>query len=120
LEFLAVWAAEVEFVAGEANWDGIAWLPLTGDVALGCRGIVFARVYHAFYVDDNGAANEVRGRLAKDLGFGLVPVFVIVAFDGSVPMVEFGGTAADGLLHFRRVVPRTPRHIRIASRNQDC
>ena len=59
-------------------------------------------------------------RRAEDFGFGLVPVFEVMAFDGSLPMVELGGAAADSFSHLRRVVPGAPRHIRIASRIQDC
>jgi hypothetical protein len=120
LQFLAVGAAEIELVAGETNGDGIAGLPFAGGVAIGGGGIVFTRVDHAFNIDNDRAANQVRGRFAKDLGFGLVPVFVVATFDGSAPLVEFGGAAADSLLHLRRVVPGVPRHIRIASRIQSC
>jgi hypothetical protein len=115
LKFLYVGAPKIEFVAGEANGYGIAWLPLAGSVAISYGGIVFTGVNDAFYIDNDGAANEVRSRLAEDLGFGLVPVFVVVTFDGSLPMVKLGGAAANGLLHFRRVILGAPRHIRLAS-----
>jgi hypothetical protein len=120
LEFLAVGAAEVEFVAGEAGWDGVARFPFAGSVSLGAGGFVFAGVNHALKVDYYSTKNGICGELAEDFGFGLVPVFEVMAFDGSLPMVELGGAAADSFSHLRRVVPGAPRHIRIASRIQDC
>jgi len=60
LEFLAVGAAEVEFVAGEADRDGIARFPLTGSVALGRGGFVLPGVDDALEVNDYRAANVVR------------------------------------------------------------
>jgi hypothetical protein len=115
LEFAAVGAAEVEFVAREADGDGIAWFPLAGSVASSCGGFIFAGVDHALEIHDDGAANAAGSGFAKDFGFGLVPVFGVVALDGSALLVEFGGTAADGFLYFRRVVPKRPRHIQLAS-----
>jgi hypothetical protein len=118
LEFLAVGAAEIQFIAGKANGHGIAWLPLPRGVTLGCCGIVFTGVDHSFYINHDGAANEVRSRLAEDFGFGLVPVFKVVTFDGAALLIELGGATTDGFSHFRRIVLGTPRHIRIASRMQ--
>jgi hypothetical protein len=120
LEFLAIGPAEVEFVAREANGNGIACFPLAGSVALGSCSFVFPGVDHALEADDNSAASGVRGGFAKDLGFGLVPVLGVTAFEGSALVVELSGAASNGLLHLRRVVPRPPRHIRTASLFQDC
>jgi len=120
LEFAAVGAAEVEFVTGETNGHGIAGFPFAGRVAIGRGGFVFAGVDHALDVDDDGAANRVSGGFAKDLGFGLIPVSTLRPFDGSGALVEFSGTAADGLLYLRRIVPRHPRHTRAASPFQVC
>ena len=43
LEFAAVGAAEVEFVAGEADGDGVAGFPFAGSVAIGRGGIRIPR-----------------------------------------------------------------------------
>ncbi len=112
LEFASVAAAEVEFVAGEANGNGLAWFPFPGSVAIGGGGFVFPGVDYALDVDDDGTANGVSGGFAKDLGFGLVPVVDVVAFDCAALPVEFSGPAADGFLYLRRIVPRHPRHTR--------
>jgi hypothetical protein len=112
LEFASVAAAKVEFVAGDANGNGLAWFPFPGSVAIGGGGFVFPGVDYALDVDDDGAANEVSGRFAKDLGFGLVPVVFVVAFDRAALPVKFSGPTPDGFLYIRRIVPRHPRHTR--------
>jgi hypothetical protein len=66
-------------------------------------------------VDDDGAAGEVRDGSVQDFGFGLVPVFLVAAFESSALLVKFGGAAANGLLHLRRIVTGGPRHIETAS-----
>jgi len=119
LEFAAVGAAEVEFVAGEADWDWVAGLPLAGSVAIGRSAFVFASVDHALDVDDDGAANGSADGFPQDLGFGLIPVFGVLTCNLAAALVDFGGAAAYSFSHFRRIVPGHPLHSKSASPIQD-
>ncbi len=88
--------------------NGIAGFPLAGGVAVGGGGFVFAGVDHALKVDDNGAANGISRGFAKDLGFGLVPVFDVVAFDGSALLVESQWRGGGWPLAFQESSSRNP------------
>jgi len=103
LEFAAVGAAEVELVAGKADWDGFAWAPFAGGVAVGRVWFVFAGVDDTLHIDNDGASNRVNREFADDFGFGLEPVFGVVASEASAALKEFGSAAANRFLHLRRI-----------------
>jgi hypothetical protein len=71
------------------------------------------------HVDYDGAADRVDGEFANDFGFGLEPVFAIVAHKPSTALKEFSGTAADGLLHLLGIFPEDLPHAG-GLKSEDC
>jgi hypothetical protein len=61
LEFAAVEAARVEFVANQANRNTNARVPFAGNLAILKGRFVFPGVDHLLNLDDDGAANRASG-----------------------------------------------------------
>ncbi|MGA7927595.1 MAG: hypothetical protein WCA20_16585 [Candidatus Sulfotelmatobacter sp.] len=61
MEFAAVGAARVGFVASEAIGTRIARAPFAGNVAIGKSGFVFPGVDPTLNLNDEGAAKGVTG-----------------------------------------------------------
>lgn len=80
MQFAAVGGAQVEFVASETHRHWIAGLPFTRYITIGSLGFILPGVNHSLDVNDDGA-DRGGGRLAKDFGFCLIPVFSVLATD---------------------------------------
>lgn len=102
-EFTAVGAAQKEAVAFQSGDDTIAGLPLAGQIAIGRGYVVFAGIDDAFEVNHDRGMRNVSGGFTENFGFGLAPVFDVVAFGRSTEPVKFGGAPTDCLLHVRGV-----------------
>ena len=113
LQFPAVGTAKVKFIAVEANGDAISGFPFAGDVTIGGSEVLFPGVDHAIQINDDRAAREVRSGFTENFGLGLIPVFDVVAFDGSALPVQLRGAASDGILQFRRSIPGFLRHTEL-------
>jgi hypothetical protein len=61
LKFPAIGSAKIEFVAGEANGNGVPGLPFAGGVVVSACRFVFPGIDDAVEVHHDGAADRVGG-----------------------------------------------------------
>src|SRR5450755_53769 len=100
-EFPAVAADDEHLVAFDADGNGSAAVEFATGIAIGVGRVVFGDVLQAVHVDDDGGTAGA-GKLVKNFGFGLRPIFPITAGNVSVAMVDFLGAATDGLMQVWR------------------
>jgi hypothetical protein len=118
LQLATVAPTKVEFVAGKTNGNGVARFPFARSIAVGRSEFIFPGIDNAVQVYHDGAANRVRGGFTKNLGFGLTPIFEVVAFGLSPTLVKLSRPSPDGFSLFRGIVLRSPLHTTTASRFQ--
>src|ERR1700722_12352189 len=110
LQFPAVGTAKEKSIAFESNWDAISHFPFAWDVTAGGSEVIFPGVDHAFQINHNRGAGEVRSGFTQNLGFGLLPVFDVLTFQGAALPVQLLGAVSDGILQLKRRILGFLRH----------
>src|SRR5580693_8699734 len=98
LQFPAVRTAKEKFIAFESNWDAISRFPFTRDVTVGGSEVIFPGVDHAFQINHDRGAREVRSGFTQNFGFRLLPVFEVLTFQGAALPVQLLGAVSDGVV----------------------
>jgi len=65
---------------------------------------VFANVLDAVDFDDDGGPAGIGGKFLEDFGFGLRPIFRVMARDFAVAVIDFLGAAADEFVEVERAI----------------
>ena len=110
LQFPAVRTAKEKFIAFESNWDAISRFPFTRDVTVGGSEVIFPGVDHAFQINHNRGARQVRSGFTQNFGFSLLPVFDVLTFPGAGLPVQLLGAVSDCVLQLKRRILGFLRH----------
>jgi hypothetical protein len=76
-DLVPITAAKVKLVARNPNSNGIASLPLAGNIPLGRTAFILPGINHSLNVHDDSAAQAPQRGFAKYFGFGLIAIFGI-------------------------------------------
>src|ERR1700733_8976737 len=110
LQFPAVGAAKEKSVAFESNWDAISRFPFPWGVTVGGSEVIFPGIDHAFQINHDRRARQVRSGFTQNFGFGLLPVFEVLTFQGAALPVQLLGAVSDGILQLKRRIFGFFRH----------